>query len=228
VQASWRERAAASWGVVAVLVLFSLYCTGLEVARVIRTDNSQYTFLLWNLFLAWIPFVLAWSLDAARRRGLGSATLALLGLLWLVFFPNAPYIVTDFVHLQDLSGPAPLWFDVVLIASFAVTGLLLGFLSLARVQELVAEAAGAVLGWLVAAVALVLAAFGIFIGRFEGHNSWDVIARPAPLARDTWHHLTSPSAYPRTFGVTVSYAAFLALAYIALRVAAAALARTRG
>ena len=206
-------------GAAAVLALFSLYCTGLEIARVIHTGSSQYDFLIWNLFLAWIPFVLAWLLAAAADRGFQPPVIIFLGFLWLLFFPNAPYIVTDLVHLRG-PGQAPLWFDVVLIASFAFTGLLLGFLSLGRVQQLVTETAGAVLGWLVAAVALVLAAFGIFIGRFEVRNSWDVIVKPVPLARDTWHELTSPGAYPRTIGVTASYAAFLVLAYVAFRVAA--------
>jgi uncharacterized membrane protein len=201
-----------------VLVAFSLYCTGLEIARIVHTGSSQYDFLIWNLFLAWIPFVLAWLLETARRGDVRPLGVTVLGLVWLLFFPNAPYIVTDFVHLR---GPAaaPLWFDVVLIASFAFTGLLLGFLSLIRVQQLVIEISGAALGWLVAAVALVLAAFGIFIGRFEVRNSWDVIARPVPLVRDTWHQLTSPAEYPRALGVTASYAVFLLLAYLALRVA---------
>jgi uncharacterized membrane protein len=209
--------------VAAVLVLFSLYCIGLGIARVIHTGSSQYDFLIWNLFLAWIPFVAAWSLASAVDRGARPLRLILLGLVWLLFFPNAPYIVTDFIHLRG-PAPAPLWFDVVLIASFAFTGLLLGFLSLSLVQQLVTDTAGAALGWLVAAVALVLAAFGIFIGRFEARNSWDVIVKPGPLVHDTWHELTSPAAYPRTLGVTASYAVFLVLAYVALRVAARTLA----
>ena len=214
-----QERPRSFRSVVVVLVLFSLYCTGLEMARVIHTGSSQYDFLIWNLFLAWIPFVLAWLVDSAWRRGVRPAGIVLLGLVWLLFFPNAPYIVTDFVHLRG-PAPAPLWFDVVLIASFASTGMLLGFLSLSCVQQLVADTAGAALGWLVAAVALVLAAFGIYIGRFEVHNSWDVIVRPVPLARETWQQLTSPAAYPRTLGVTASYAVFLVLAYLALRISA--------
>ncbi|MGH2883273.1 MAG: DUF1361 domain-containing protein [Solirubrobacteraceae bacterium] len=205
-----------------VLAVCSLYCSGLEIARVIHTGSSQYDFLIWNLFLAWIPFVLAWLLGSTARRGVRPLGILLLGLVWLLFFPNAPYIVTDFVHLR---GPAtaPLWFDVVLIASFASTGILLGFVSLTRVQQVVTEAAGAALGWLAAVVALVLAAFGIFIGRFEARNSWDVIMQPVPLARDTWHQLTSPAAYPRALGVTASYALFLILAYLVLRVAAGTL-----
>jgi uncharacterized membrane protein len=158
-------------------------------------------------------------LGSAARRDVRSSGLVVLGLCWLLFFPNAPYIVTDFIHLREPAN-APLWFDVVLIASFAFTGLLLGFVSLNRVQQLVAEAAGVALGWVVAGGALVLAAFGIFIGRFEVRNSWDVIVQPAALARETWDQLTSPAAYPRTLGVTASYAVFLGLAYVGLRVAA--------
>jgi uncharacterized membrane protein len=207
------------WRAVAVLALFSLYCVGLEIARIVHTGSYQYNFLVWNLFLAWIPLVFAWWLVVAADRGVRRSGLVLLGLAWLLFFPNAPYIVTDFVHLRDPTT-APLWYDVVLIASFAFTGLFLGFLSLSLVQQLVAETAGAVLGWLVAALALVLAAFGIFLGRFEERNSWDVIVKPLPLVRDTWRQLTSPAAYPRTLGVTISYAVFLILAYVALRFAA--------
>jgi uncharacterized membrane protein len=211
---------------VVVLGLFSLYSIALEVARIVYTGDRTYDFLIWNLFLAWIPFVIAWVLTSAFRRRGRRLGLAVLGLAWLLFFPNAPYIVTDFIHLR---GPAnaPLWYDVVLIASFAFTGLLLGFLSLNSVQELTAERVGTALGWVVAAVALVLAAFGIFIGRFEARNSWDVIVQPAALARQTWHHLTNPAAYPRTLGVTASYAVFLLLAYVALRVAAGTLDASR-
>jgi uncharacterized membrane protein len=151
-----------------------------------------------------------------------SVGLVVLGLVWLLFFPNAPYIVTDFVHLRDPAA-APLWYDVVLIASFASTGMLLGFLSLSRVQQLTAETAGAARGWLVAAIALVLGAFGIFIGRYEVRNSWDVIVQPSALARDTWRQITSPTTYPRTLGVTASYAVFLLLAYVAFQVGGASI-----
>jgi uncharacterized membrane protein len=197
---------------IAILLLSSLYCIGLESARVLYTGDRVYLFLIWNLFLAWIPLVVSLLIERVQNRGGRPALLVLLAAIWLLFFPNAPYIITDFIHLAP-RGTAPLWFDVLLIASFAWTGLLLGFTSLNRVQRLITAAAGALVGWLSAAGALVLASFGIYIGRFEVRNSWDLIARPGPLVRDTWHQLTSPAAYPRTLGVTLSYAIFLILAY---------------
>ena len=196
------------------LLLSSLYCVGLEWARVEYTGHRTYLFLIWNLFLAWIPLAVALLIERVRGRGGGLVILAPLAAIWLLFFPNAPYIVTDFVHLRPRAS-APLWFDVLLIASFAWTGLLLGFVSLNRVQRLVTSEAGALAGWLLAAGVLTLASFGIYIGRFEVRNSWDVIVQPVHLARDTWHELTSPAIYPRALGVTACYAIFLILAYAA-------------
>lgn len=197
---------------VAILLLGSLYCIGLECARVVYTGNRVYLFLIWNLFLAWIPFAVSLLIEKVQSRGGRPALLVLLAAIWLLFFPNAPYIITDFIHLAP-RGAAPLWFDVLLIASFAWTGLLLGLVSLNRVQRLISSAAGALVGWLSAAGALLLAAFGIYIGRFEVRNSWDIVLRPGLLVRDTWHQLTSPALYPRTLGVTFSYAIFLMLTY---------------
>lgn len=197
---------------VAILLLGSLYCIGLECARVVYTGNRVYLFLIWNLFLAWIPFAVSLLIEKVQSRGGRPALLVLLAAIWLLFFPNAPYIITDFIHLAP-RGAAPLWFDVLLIASFAWTGLLLGMVSLNRVQRLISSAAGALVGWLSAAGALLLAAFGIYIGRFEVRNSWDIVLQPGLLVRDTWHQLTSPALYPRTLGVTFSYAIFLMLTY---------------
>lgn len=208
---SEQERPALRSGI-AILLLSSLYCIGLEWARVVYTGNRVYLFLIWNLFLAWIPFAVSLLIEKTQNRGGRPALLVLLAAIWLLFFPNAPYIITDFVHLTP-RGAAPLWFDVLLIASFAWTGLLLGLVSLARVQRLISSVAGSLVGWLSAAAALLLASFGIYIGRFEVRNSWDIVLQPGFLVRDTWHQLTSPALYPRTLGVTFSYAIFLILTY---------------
>jgi uncharacterized membrane protein len=208
---SEQERPALRPGV-AILLLSSLYCIGLESARVVYTGDRLYLFLIWNLFLAWIPLAVSLLIEKVQSRGDRPALLVLLAAIWLLFFPNAPYIITDFVHLTP-SSSAPLWFDVLLIASFAWAGLLLGLVSLNRVQRLIALAAGELVGWLSAAAALVLASFGIYIGRFEVRNSWDIVLQPGLLVRDTWQQLTSPALYPRTLGVTFSYAIFLILTY---------------
>ena len=123
------------------LAVCSVICVASVELRTARTLDPSYRFLDWNLFLAWIPLVLAFGVYAAARRR-HVLTAAGLGLLWLLFFPNAPYLVTDFVHLRGPSA-APLWFDSMMLTAFASTGLLLGFLSLYVIHAVLREAADA-------------------------------------------------------------------------------------
>src|SRR5215212_3141333 len=136
------------------LLAASVLCVGLLELRIRETGDGFYRFLVWNLFLAWIPLVLAAVAYARSRRGLGSLTAALL-VAWLMFFPNAPYLLTDFIHLAQ--GPAPLWYDALMLSAFAWTGLLLGFASLYLVQMILRGTFGAVVSWLGVIVALGLA-----------------------------------------------------------------------
>ena len=123
------------------LVAVSLFCVVLVLLRFAESGSTNFMGLIWNLFLAWIPFALAVAVyDRWRRHGPGAALLVL-GALWLLFFPNAPYIVTDYVHLER-TADAPYWYDAVTVSAFAWTGLLLGFGSLFLMQTVVAAVAG--------------------------------------------------------------------------------------
>jgi uncharacterized membrane protein len=92
----------------------SLFCVALVVVRNVHTDQANFRYLIWNLFLAWIPFVLAVFVYDRWRRRRGGVLFLVLGGLWLLFFPNAPYIATDFVHLQH-DPLSPYWYDAVTI-----------------------------------------------------------------------------------------------------------------
>src|SRR6266508_275680 len=142
------------------LLLASLFCVGLVVLRIIESGSSDFSGLIWNLFLAWIPFALAVAVYDGWRRKRARGTLVVLGALWLLFFPNAPYIVTDFVHLER-TADAPYWYDAVTVSAFAWTGVLLGFASLFLMQTVVRQSRGVVIGWIFAAVALAPGLLGI-------------------------------------------------------------------
>src|SRR5438067_1998286 len=142
--------------VLAGLSMASGLCVALELFRERHFGDLDFRFLLWNLMLAWIPLVLALVVYDSYRRGVRIALLTPAVLAWLLFLPNAPYIVTDFVHLSP-SAPAPLWFDAVVISSFAWTGVLLGFASLYLLHAVVRHRFGTRLGWAAAFVALALA-----------------------------------------------------------------------
>ena len=172
--------------------------------------------LLWNLFLAFVP--LCWSAAfqkaLARQRRLPAA---LYFGLWLLFLPNAPYLLTDLIHLGPRPG-VPLWFLLAMFLSCAGTGTLLGYLSLSVVQNAISKTQGALMGWVVAACSLVLCGFGIYLGRFLRWNSWDALTRPLQLARVVVQQCIDPGSHPHPFSVTVIFGGGLLLGYLALRV----------
>jgi uncharacterized membrane protein len=202
---------------VTILGLFagSLFCIALVLVRNVHTGDANFRYLIWNLFLAWIPFALAvFVYDRWRRRGAG-VTLFALGGLWLLFFPNAPYIATDFVHLQH-DPLAPFWYDAVTIAAFAWMGVLLGFGSLYLMQTVVRQWRGPVVGWIFALVAIALGSLGIYLGRFLRLNSWDALEHPSVIPRIAHAVARDPFAYQEAIAVTVLFTVTLTFAYFLL------------
>src|SRR4029450_2324114 len=105
-------------GLPRALGALSLAAVGLLAVRIDRVGEPAFVFLTWNLFLAWIPFVLSLCVAAVHSRGGPRPLLWVLGAGWLLFLPNAPYILTDFIHLGRVGG-APLWVDDARLGNFA-------------------------------------------------------------------------------------------------------------
>jgi uncharacterized membrane protein len=197
------------------LALASAFSVAALLARWAYGEVGAYDFLPWNLFLAWIPLGAAIVIADRHERGVPLRRLLPVAAVWLLFLPNAPYLLTDFIHLGSRDD-APLWFDIVLFASFAWTGTLVGFLSLYLMQQVVRAAHGAVWGWIVVAGSLAASSFGIYLGRTLRWNSWDFVVRPGALLEDVWARLTDPLAYPRGVGMTLALTALLLVLYLAL------------
>jgi uncharacterized membrane protein len=195
------------------LLGLTLLVYAMVAVRVAYSGSPHYGALVWNLFLAWIPCVLALAVYDGYRRGAARYPLIAGGVLWLLFFPNAPYIVTDLKHLRTWEG-APIWFDVVLVSAAAWAGLALGFVSLYLMQTVVRRLVGAVNAWLFVGIVLALSSFGIYLGRFQRWNSWDVLTSPGRMADSIWPHLAQPHEHPRTVAVTVVFTVFLAATYL--------------
>jgi uncharacterized membrane protein len=194
--------------VVAALTAASALAVLMVEIRTSATGDSYYRFLVWNLFLAWLPFGFAVAAYLRARQRTDFVVLATLAL-WLLFFPNAPYLLTDFVHLAV--GPVPLWYDAMMISAFAWTGLMLGFASLYLVQRILSQALGPMLAWLGVLLALGLASIGVYIGRFIRFNSWDALLHPQEVAAVVREHLASVPL--RTAEALVALTAFLAVGY---------------
>ena len=191
----------------------SALVVAMTMVRVGYTGTDYYSNLVWNLFLAWIPFGLAVSAYDGYRRGMGRLRLLATGALWLLFFPNALYIVTDFKWLREWPG-APIWYDILLVSAAAWCGLLLGFTSLYLIQDLVRRTFGSARAWAFAFATLGLGAFGVYLGRFERWNSWDVFTRPGHLGQSLMTGLAHPEDHPRALGGMVLFTAFLAMSYL--------------
>ena len=181
--------------------------------RVIGTDSLRYVFLVWNLFLAWIPFMVAYviyTLPLSRRAWLLVAPLG--AFLWLIFFPNAPYILTDFQHLSAPGEGFPVWYDVLLLMWAAFTGLFLGMISLFMMQEIVRREFGRWSGWGFVLLVTGLTAIGVYMGRFLRWNSWDVLGHFGDMARFTLYYLLHPTTRSLLFaGLFVPFFLFVYL-----------------
>jgi len=194
------------------LVAASVFCVATVKYRGHHTGDGFYDFLVWNLVLAWVPFVLALAAYASARRGRSLAT-GTLGVLWLLFFPNAPYLLTDFIHLHE-SSATPLWYDALMLAAFAWTGLLLGFASLYLMQMIWQRAVGTAVSWLGVVAVLAVGSFGIYLGRFLRFNSWDALVRPRRIAHVIATELENPFSHPRLVAALVVLTGAMTLGYL--------------
>lgn len=191
--------------------LACLWCCLLLAARFHLTSNLRYSFLVWNLFLAAIPLGLSLSLRHVRRLRQEVPVL----MAWLLFFPNAPYVLTDLIHLTPHNhGHVPLWQDLVMLLSFALVSLWLGFQSLRLVQHWFERRFSRRAAWGMVLATLGLSGFGVYLGRFLRWNSWDLLRRPHLLAQDILERVFTPWNHQQTWAFTAGYAGLLILAYL--------------
>lgn len=181
----------------------------------LASGSGDLDYLLWNLALAWVPLVAALAVDDVRSTPL-RLQLPLLGL-WLVFFPNAPYLVTDLIHINpDDRGAVSLLGDAALV-SVAPAGLALGFSSLMLVERAVRERFGGRLALAAAVLSLAAASLGIYLGRVVRLNSWDLLTRPRVVGSVLHQLVRDPLAHPVAVALTIALAATLSVLYLRFR-----------
>ncbi len=211
-----------------LLVLATLIAVVLEMLHARINGSRAYAGLIFNLGLAWVPFVAAVLAYLTRKNRLTFyLVMPLCTLVWLAFFPNAPYLLTDFNQLALPGGGAPLWFDVILLIWVAWTGLLLGVSSLYLIQEIVTRVTSPLVGWLFALVATVLSSVGVYLGRFLRWNSWDLLYNPLPIARDMYGIVRNPIANLPTYVFTILFTLLFFFIYIAFHLVAGAIRESK-
>jgi uncharacterized membrane protein len=175
--------------------LASVGCTLVLILRIMITNSYRYMYLVGNLFLAWIPYAIAMGMVTLsvkmRSKKRVKPVIIILGILWLIFYPNAPYILTDFIHIirippyltkemELITNTAIVWYDIVLNASFAFIGHLIGLVSLVFFHNLTKALFNRWIGWIIAITASLLGGYGIFLGRFVRLHSWHVFTKTIP------------------------------------------------
>ena len=201
------------WTALLALGLASGLCCAFVAVRILYLKQVAFTGFIWNLFLAWVPLGAALVAYAWRgRRYEIWLVVPACAVVWFLFFPNAPYIVTDFVHLHPREG-VPYWYDLITLMAFALTGLFLGYLSLYLMQEVVRGWLGRAASWMFALVMLGLSAFGIYLGRFVRWNSWDALLDPLSTLAGA-AHIANPVRNPQALAFSATFFAFSLVCYL--------------
>ncbi|HZV68395.1 MAG TPA: DUF1361 domain-containing protein [Saprospiraceae bacterium] len=191
-----------------LLALMSVFCFSLSVFRFYFSETKTFLFLNWNLFLAFIPWFATTLIILSKRLRTNKIALMFVLVVWLLFFPNAPYILTDLFHLRVRSA-IPIWYDLVVILSFAWTGLTFGFLSLVDIESLASKYMPARVVRFVLFVLLFAGSFGIYLGRYLRWNSWDIFNNPFSLLSEIGDRFIDPFSHPRTWGMTILFGVLL-------------------
>ena len=197
------------------IYLLTAFAVLLSIIRIAVYGSSFLLYMLWNIFLAYLPFiisfVLLWYVDH-KKITKGSAAVA--GVFWFLLFPNAPYIVTDFIHVGS-SRLVPIWLDILLIFTCASVGLLLGFHSLFHIEQLLQKRFSRSRVTVILSGLLAFSSFGIYIGRFLRFNSWDVFTDSTFFLKNVWRIVIGASHFPESYIFSGYFFVFLWVTYTA-------------
>ena len=187
-----------------------IFICALIGCRILYTRSMEHVFLVWNIFLAWIPYFTSNYFRRYARKPKWKQTS--LFLSWLLFFPNALYIITDLIHLQEINN-APVWFDAILLFSASLIGLLMAFKSLYNVEEYLSKIFRRRLLFCIMPCIIFISSFGVYLGRFERWNSWDVFHEPLSLGESILESIFFPQDHIRTWGITIILSTLFYLLY---------------
>ena len=199
-----------------MLTLSMGFSIAMVMARVVYTDKFTFIWLIWNLFLAWVPYVITSWLQAQpaiqERKWLFFAIAG----IWLLFVPNAFYILTDLFHLGQFHN-VPNWFDLTLIISFAWNGLLMGILSIRQMEKMVQKYLPGKHELYFIYPIMWLNALGIYIGRYPRFNSWDIFVNPIGLSTYLIRMTIHPIQYKYAWGMVACFSVFMTLVYLTIK-----------
>lgn len=180
----------------------------LIIVRVIYMQELMFSFLIWNLFLAAIPLYMSYKALQSSSK----STIIAYSLIWLLFFPNSMYIITDLFHLKNRPD-IPLWYDLMLLFSAAMNGIILGLLSIINMEKVFHGFRNKKLKKLATLAVFVLCGYGIYLGRYERWNSWDIVAQPHSLLYDIFSDIRHPFRNSEAWMLSICFAVWMYIIY---------------
>ncbi len=195
----------------------AIFCIALSFYRIYFTQKWFFLFLNWNLFLAIVPYLLSSLLVNNKYLNNSKIAFVLVLIVWILFFPNSPYIFTDLFHIK-IRKIIPIWYDLVLILSFAFTGILFGFKSLNQLVQISASFINKKVQNTAIVLLFFLSSYGIYLGRFLRWNSWDLMNEPTKLLADVSDHITNPSENISVWAMTLVMGLFLNMLYWSFKI----------
>lgn len=192
---------------ISVALIFSVI---LLMVRIKLNKSFFFLFLIWNVFLAIIPYAITIYLNS--KPNLSKLKLVFWSAIWLAFLPNAPYIVTDLIHIKAVYDSL-LWLDILVVLSFALSGLLLFFMSIIDMQRLIKSNFKKLPITLITTIIIFLCGFGVYLGRFLRYNSWEIISQPQILFSDILNIVIAPFQNVDAWLFTLGFGTFLVVGF---------------
>ena len=202
-----------------ILALSIFFSVAMSIARTLYTGHLTFIFLIWNLFLAWIPYCLSQWLYYYQHKIKSKIFLVAVLMIWLAFVPNTFYIITDLYHIGDGYNDysMPQWFDLAMLLSFAWNGLLLGILSVRHIEKIIEAKLGMKHELLFLYPIMWLNALGVYVGRYLRFNSWDVVSNPFFLIKEIARVLIHPFAERYAASMIFCFSILMTLFYLTLK-----------
>lgn len=197
----------------AMVAASASFTVALLLARMAFTGTMTYAFYPWNIFLALIPMYCSRRMHRCHRLNLKAVLL--LGA-WLLFLPNAPYLMTDIFHFRERPGCPP-WFDLILVISGAWAGILAGMVSLTETASFLKKYLSTRHVQQIICVVIILCGYGVYMGRFMRFNSWDIITRPGDVSAFIWRSLAAPYRHLTVWAFTASFSVLTGIIFFSVK-----------
>lgn len=198
-----------------------LYLLGLaiflNILRIVLFGNTSFIYILWNIFLAFVPFFITSILILnTKKESIVKPFFIISFILWLLFLPNAPYVVTDFIHLGRIHS-VPIMYDMFLLFASAWVALLMGLASILHMEKIFLLKFSKKVTNIIILIIIFFTGFGVYLGRFLRFNSWDFFISHNSLVSSVWKIFTESNGYANVFGYTLLFFIFIYISYLAFK-----------